>query len=187
MLTRFRSQLSYSNVMATIAVFVALGGSSYAALQLPRNSVGATQIKRDAVRQAELRSNSVGSGEIKKATIRPSDLNPTAVTLFKGQKGDQGTPGLAAAKYFVTADPGGGRLRGNATSGGHAPALGTYDFGFAESVSACSFVATIGTADGSEPPQGRISVFDAGGRAGVRTYDTSDNPADRPFHLIVAC
>ena len=35
-----RPRVTYANVMATIAVFVALGGASYAAIAVPRNSVG---------------------------------------------------------------------------------------------------------------------------------------------------
>jgi hypothetical protein len=41
MLARLRCCLSYANVMATIAVFVALGGGAYAAFTLPANSVAA--------------------------------------------------------------------------------------------------------------------------------------------------
>ena len=43
-----RSRLSYANVMATIAVFLALGGGAYAA-SLKRNSVGPKQLKPNAV------------------------------------------------------------------------------------------------------------------------------------------
>jgi hypothetical protein len=49
-----RDRLSYANVMATLALFVALGGVGYAAVKLPRDSVGAKQIKEDAVRFSEL-------------------------------------------------------------------------------------------------------------------------------------
>jgi hypothetical protein len=35
-----RKQLSYANVMSSIAVFVVLGGGAYAAATLPKNSVG---------------------------------------------------------------------------------------------------------------------------------------------------
>jgi hypothetical protein len=41
--------LSYANVMATVALFVALGGGAYAATQLPANSVGPKQLKDRAV------------------------------------------------------------------------------------------------------------------------------------------
>jgi len=46
---RIRSHLTYANAMATIAVFVALGGASYAAMELPKDSVGAAQLKAGAV------------------------------------------------------------------------------------------------------------------------------------------
>jgi hypothetical protein len=49
-----RARLSYANVVATIALFVALGGSSYAALKLPRNSVGPAQIRSGAVQSRHL-------------------------------------------------------------------------------------------------------------------------------------
>jgi hypothetical protein len=39
-MARIRSCLSYANVMATIALFLDLGGGAYAALQLPKGSVG---------------------------------------------------------------------------------------------------------------------------------------------------
>lgn len=46
---RIRERLSYANVMATIAVFLALGGGAYA-LSLGRNSVGSPQLKPGAVK-----------------------------------------------------------------------------------------------------------------------------------------
>ena len=52
---RFMSKLSYANVMATIALFIALGGSSYAAFVLPRDSVGSKQIRKGAVRSTEIK------------------------------------------------------------------------------------------------------------------------------------
>lgn len=41
--------LSYANVVATLALFVALGGVSYAAIVLPANSVGPKQLRPNAV------------------------------------------------------------------------------------------------------------------------------------------
>jgi hypothetical protein len=46
LLHRARQRLTYANVMATLALFIALGGTSYAALTLPKNSVGSKQIRR---------------------------------------------------------------------------------------------------------------------------------------------
>ena len=58
---RFRDQLTYANVMATIAVFIALGGASYAAIQLPKNSVGTKQMKKNAVTTAKIKKEAVTS------------------------------------------------------------------------------------------------------------------------------
>lgn len=49
-----RAKLTFANVVASLALFVALGGVSYAALKLPKNSVGAKQLKRKAVTPVKL-------------------------------------------------------------------------------------------------------------------------------------
>jgi hypothetical protein len=40
MFARLRSRLTYANVIASIALFMAMGGTGYAALTLPKASVG---------------------------------------------------------------------------------------------------------------------------------------------------
>jgi hypothetical protein len=50
-----RSKLTYANVMVTILAFAVLaGGTAYAATQLPKNSVGAKQLKKGAVKPGKL-------------------------------------------------------------------------------------------------------------------------------------
>ena len=43
------NRLTYANITATLALFLSLGGASYAALVLPANSVGTRQIRSNAV------------------------------------------------------------------------------------------------------------------------------------------
>jgi hypothetical protein len=62
-------KLTYANVMATIAVFVALGGASYAASQIPNNSVGTNQLKNGAVATAKLQGTSVTTNKIAKEAV----------------------------------------------------------------------------------------------------------------------
>jgi hypothetical protein len=50
MLARVRGRLTYANVIASLALFVALGGTGYAALRPPRNSVGPAQMSVRAPR-----------------------------------------------------------------------------------------------------------------------------------------
>lgn len=51
---RFRAMPSPSMAVSITALFVALGGTGYAAFSLPKNSVGTTQLKNRAVTKAKL-------------------------------------------------------------------------------------------------------------------------------------
>ena len=180
MLRYLRRRMTYANVMATIAVFIALGGSSYAALKLPRNSVGSAQIRTGGVR----------SSEVKDRSLLLRDISPKTRNALRGAAGPTGPAGPAgtpATKYFAVVNANGTLARGNATSGGSGGSTGTYVVGFADAVGGCAFTATVGSSDGSSVPAGRATVHDAGGRVAVQTYDASGAPADLPFHLIVAC
>jgi hypothetical protein len=64
-LNRITRRLSYSNVIASLALFVALGGASYAAVALPANSVGTKQLKKSAVSASKLKRNAVSSAKVK--------------------------------------------------------------------------------------------------------------------------
>jgi hypothetical protein len=64
--------------MATLAVFIALGGGAYAASKLPNNSVGTAQIKNQAV--------------------TPLKISASAIALFKGQQGANGVVGARGAE-----------------------------------------------------------------------------------------
>ena len=65
-----RQHLTYANVMATAAVFIALGGTSYAVTALPRNSVGSKQIRDNAVGTGDVRNRSIQSLDIRRGTIK---------------------------------------------------------------------------------------------------------------------
>src|SRR3954466_10248673 len=110
-MTRLRLRLSYANVTATLALFIALGGSSYAALRLPRNSVGPTQIRAGAVH----------SSEVKNGSLRAADLSTSSRRALRGATGPagaQGPAGAPAARFFAAVSGAGALVRGNAASGG---------------------------------------------------------------------
>ena len=67
-------RISYANIVATLALFIALGGISYAAVKLPKNSVGAKQIKKNAVKSAEIKKDAVAGAEIKKNAVAGSEV-----------------------------------------------------------------------------------------------------------------
>ena len=81
-LSRLIGRLSYANVAATLALFLALSGTATAALVLPRDSVGAEQIQADAVRSPEIQTDAVRSSEILDESIVLADLAPGARTAL---------------------------------------------------------------------------------------------------------
>src|SRR5829696_8791278 len=64
MLARFRAQLTYSNVVATLALFLALGGSSYAAL-----SITSKDVKNRSLKGGDLRRDTVTGKEIRESKL----------------------------------------------------------------------------------------------------------------------
>src|ERR1044071_8210327 len=106
-----RNRLTYANVTATLASFVALGGSSYAAVNLPRNSVGSTELKTNSVGAAEIQRKAVRSSEIRDRSIRLRDISTTARNALQGQTGPAGPPGPT---FFETVNSFGGLVVGNA-------------------------------------------------------------------------
>ena len=97
---KIRSNLTYANVMVTLLAFIVLGGGAYAAVKLPKNSVGPRQIK----------ANAVSSPKVKDASLLAQDFAPGQLPQGqKGDKGDKGDPGqpgsdAASATAFIGQD-----------------------------------------------------------------------------------
>jgi hypothetical protein len=66
-----------------LALFIALGGTSYAAVNLSANSVGARELKKQAV----------GSPELKNGSVTKRDLRPRLVASLRGAGGPTGPVG----------------------------------------------------------------------------------------------
>jgi hypothetical protein len=96
MLSRLRARLTYANVIATVALFVALGGSSYAALKLPKNSVGSKQIKANAVTTAKVKAGSLLASDFK-SSQRSRLRGAQGAQGLQGPQGLQGAAGTARA------------------------------------------------------------------------------------------
>ena len=75
---RFRPRLTYANVIASLALFIALGGAAVAA-GLPKNSVGPNQLKKGAVTAKAIRKRAVTSGKIAPKAVIAGKLGPNAV------------------------------------------------------------------------------------------------------------
>ena len=116
MLTRLRKHL-LGNAVAYAALFVALGGTSYAAATLPKNSVGTAQIKNGSITPAKLKNNSIPSTKIKNGTLVMTDFKPGALKVsVKTVKGPQGPPGATNVQIRTVTGAAGSDARYTATA-----------------------------------------------------------------------
>jgi hypothetical protein len=99
-----RPRLSYANVVATLALFIALGGTSYAVTQLPRNSVGNRQLKANAVSSAKIRPGAVGRTDLA-ASARNAIRGPRGPVGPSGADGAAGPAGPSETIQVRPADP----------------------------------------------------------------------------------
>ena len=76
------ARLSYANVAASLALFIALGGTAAAVVQLEPDSVGTAQIRDDAVRSSDVRADAIGRSEIRDESISLADIAPGARTAL---------------------------------------------------------------------------------------------------------
>jgi hypothetical protein len=70
-----RPKFTYENIVATLALFIALGGASYAAVKLPKNSVGTKQIKKNAVGTKQLKKNAVKGSKVADRSLSAVDIS----------------------------------------------------------------------------------------------------------------
>jgi hypothetical protein len=98
----------YANVTATLALVVALSGTSYAAAKLAPNSVGTAQLKKNAVTTAKVKDGTLQATDFKAGVIKngaqgaagpagkngaPGAIGPAGATGPAGAKGDTGAKG----------------------------------------------------------------------------------------------
>jgi hypothetical protein len=95
-----RRDLSFANVTSCLALFIALGGISYAAIKLPRNSVGTAQIKNAQVKKADVARNAISSGSVIDGSLLAKDFKKGELPAGSGgtgTSGSNGTPGAPGA------------------------------------------------------------------------------------------
>ena len=104
MFTRLRARLTYANVVATLALFIALGGSSYAV-----SKISGSQIRNASIAGKKLKRNTLGGARIKESRLGtvPRARNAGRVGGLSAQqlllRCPQGT--LAAADVCVETQP----------------------------------------------------------------------------------
>jgi hypothetical protein len=162
MKSKLRLKLSYSNVIATIALFIALGGAAVAA-GLPRNSVGTRQLKRGAVTAAKLHKGAVTSAKLAAKSVIAGKLGPAAVT-----PGNIGNGAVTTAKLATGSVIAGTIKNGVVTTNKLANEAVTTPKLAKDSVTAAKLSPEVGPLLGTlKSGQTLRGVFDVGGDAGI--------------------
>jgi hypothetical protein len=174
---RLTGKLTFANVLSVTAVFIALGGSAVAVTQLPKDSVGARQIKAGAVRSAEVKDFSLNADDFAKGTLLKGDKGEQGPA---GQPGTPGVSGAPATKIYAFVRTGGccggapplnppKIINGHGVTAAAIDGTGQYEVTFDTSllpdgdVTNCVPFVSEGSQDAAFPIAGEISVGHPGG------------------------
>jgi hypothetical protein len=97
-----RSRLTYANVTATLALFLALGGSSYAVVQYTGKNIRDGSLTTKDVKNRTLLAKDFRKGQLKAGPQgAKGDQGAQGIQGVQGEKGDDGAPGApgSAAAY----------------------------------------------------------------------------------------
>jgi hypothetical protein len=92
-------RLTYANVVATLALFIALGGSSYAAITITGRNVRNGSLTTSDIRNHSLLSRDFKTGQLPAGKTGPQ--GPQGAQGAPGARGLQGRPGSDATKLFA--------------------------------------------------------------------------------------
>jgi hypothetical protein len=191
---------SPATFIALLALFVALGGSSYAAFQLPRNSVGGKQLKRNAVTSPKVKPGSLLLSDFR-SSQRSRLRGPEGPRGAEGPRGPEGPRGLQGVQGltgppgpFPDGDiPSGKTIRGQYAIGVPSPTNNfittAISFGFQLASAPTPHIIPAGSAPPDECPgtstnpqaaQGHLCVYERqfGSRANLQIFDPASGTED---------
>jgi hypothetical protein len=96
LLRRLGRHLSYGNVIATVALFAALGGSAYAATtingnKIVKHSIGGGKLKNETITSTQIKQGSLNSSVINLSTLGTVPSAQTAVTATSASTANTAT------------------------------------------------------------------------------------------------
>lgn len=202
-MTKVRERIpSPAMIVACLALTIALSSAGYAAVTLPRNSVGTAQLKRFAVTAKKIKpgnvtrgkiaANAITSGKVLNGSLLSGDFAPNAFAnaIDSDEVVDFGLSNADVGVLFAQVNANGtiANSSGGVTGGNLSP--GFYEVDFGRDISSCAFVMTQGQA-GVGSSEGAITgASDRTGNVEAVFASTSNDAgtyANHAFQLVVVC
>ena len=164
MLDRLRPRLTYANVMATVAVFVALGGSAYAGAQIHGN-----QLVDRSVGGWKMRDDTLGFRQVKESVLGP-------------------VPKANGLSLWATVGPNGSLIRGSGVVQALRSDEGRYRITFNRNVGSCAYLATPDSFGPGIAEETRVGLdTTAPAEIVVETRNSNGSDQDSRFHVAAIC
>jgi hypothetical protein len=203
-----RHRPSPAIVIACVALLLALGGASWAATALPRNSVGTAQLKNNAVTSGKVKNHSLLSADFKNGQIPRGARGPVGPTGAAGAKGatgargptgPAGSSGTANIRWALVAADATVVAKSDANISLTSHSSGNYILNFGSAIDTKLILASAAQAGGDTGARGPVSAGPCGGTPSgsvcgsgndtshlrVQTFNAGDVAGDRSFYVAV--
>jgi hypothetical protein len=181
---RFLRAPSPAMVVACVALFVSLGGVSYAVA-----TIGSDDIINGSIRNRDFKDGTLRGNEAKPDGFGPNAIKEQSLDASKLKQVPSAVLADGVTRQAVVSTVG-AAVRGRGLASSAQTGTGQYQVIFDRDVRQCAYVATLGDESASGPGTGQISVTSAASNVnGVRVVTRTSDGAlqDRSFHLIVSC
>jgi len=181
---RFLRTPSPAMVVACAALFVSLGGVSYAVA-----TIDSADIVDGSIRNRDFKNGTLRGQEAKPDGFGPNAIKEQALDASKLGQVPSSVVTDGVARHAVISDVG-ATVRGRGVASSAQTGTGQYQVIFDRDVRQCTYFATLGDESASGPGTGQIAVTSAASNVnGVRvvTRDSDGTQANRSFHLLVNC
>jgi hypothetical protein len=200
-LSKLRSRVTYANVVASVALFIALGGTSYG---LATGSIGGREIKNNSVTGRDVHNNSLTGADIRNDRLTGADILESSVgkvpnAAAADTANSANTANVAdaaniansvAGEYFAVVNPDGTLARGTANVSSQRANMGQYYVSIDRDVAQCFFVATLGGTATANTTGQIVALVDptfSSKAVFVVTRDSGGSTGDRTFTLHIRC
>jgi hypothetical protein len=174
-------------VVALAALVVGLGGTSYAVIRLPANSVGSKQLKRGAVARVDVKGDAINSAKVATDSLTGADVNEASL----GQVPSAASAGAANSAAHATATGALDKIAYRIATKAVPPADPTTMFSMETASAGCDAGQLVASGGVKMEDPAATSVIDtypdASGRAWTARVDNSDETSGHNFTVYAVC